>query len=107
MDFNNQDQGRLIIQRLRKNARLVIAIILGAILIFSCFFVVETEEVGVIVRFGKYVRTEQPGLHMKIPFMEKVMKVPVERQQKEEFGFRTTNPGVQTEYQSRVIMMNR
>ena len=64
----------------------------------SSFFVVETEEVGVITRFGKYSRTLEPGLHMKIPFAEQVDKVPVERQQKQEFGFRTTSADVQSEY---------
>jgi len=61
-------------------------------------FQVGTEEVGVITRFGKYVRTVNPGLNLKMPFAEDVFKVPVERQQKLEFGFRTLAAGVNSEY---------
>jgi membrane protease subunit HflK len=35
---------------------------------------------------------------MKIPFAEVVFKVPVERQQKLEFGFRTSSAGIDSEY---------
>jgi membrane protease subunit HflK len=66
--------------------------------LWSSIFQVSTEEVGVITRFGKYVRQVEPGLNLKIPFAEDVYKVPVERQQKLEFGFRTTKAGVNTEY---------
>jgi membrane protease subunit HflK len=54
--------------------------------------------VGVITRFGKYSRQVESGLNLKIPFAEDVYKVPVERQQKLEFGFRTVQAGVNTEY---------
>ena len=49
-------------------------------------------------RFGAYVRTTEPGPHLKIPFAESVTKVPVQRQLKMEFGFRTVRAGQQTEY---------
>lgn len=65
---------------------------------FSSFFQVSTEEVGVVTRFGAYMRTVDPGLNFKIPFVEKVQKVAVERQQKLEFGFRTTNADVKSTY---------
>ena len=60
------------------------------IIIFSAFFQIKPEELGVVTRYGKYSRTVEPGLNLKIPFIERVYKVPVERQQKLEFGFRTT-----------------
>ena len=62
---------------------------------------IEPEEVGVVLRFGKYVRTTEPGLHFKIPFAEDMLRVPVQRQLKQEFGFRTTDAGVRTEYADR------
>lgn len=62
------------------------------------FLQIEPEEVGVITRFGKYVRKVEPGLNLKMPFIEQVYKVPVERQQKLEFGFRTVQAGVNTQY---------
>jgi len=76
----------------------VIGIIL-IVLLYSSFFTVDPEEVGVVLRFGKYVRTENPGLNFKLPFgIETVQKVPVERQLKLEFGFRTLEPGARTRY---------
>ncbi|WP_245892094.1 FtsH protease activity modulator HflK [Polaribacter glomeratus] len=68
------------------------------VIIWSSIFQISTEEVGVITRFGKYVRQVEPGLNFKIPLAEDVYKVPVERQQKIEFGFRTDNPGIDTQY---------
>jgi len=45
------------------------------------------DEVGVIQRFGKYIRLSSPGLHTKIPFgIEKVTPIKVEKIFKEEFG---------------------
>lgn len=86
------------IKKIFSNFRLIILIVIAGILIFASFFQIDTEEAGVVTRFGKYVRTVDPGLHFKVPFVEKVYKVPVERQQKLEFGFRTESPGVNTEY---------
>jgi membrane protease subunit HflK len=68
------------------------------ILLWLSIFQVKTEEVGVITQFGKYVRQVEPGLNFKIPFVEDVYKVPVERQQKLEFGFRTDEAGIDTKY---------
>ena len=69
---------------------------------FTSVFTVEPEEVGVILRFGKYSRTVNPGLNFKLPYgIETVNKVPVERQLKLEFGFRTADPGVRTTYAKR------
>ncbi len=67
-------------------------------LLWMTFFQVRPEEVGVITRFGRYIRQEKPGLHMKIPILERLYKVAVERQQKEEFGFRTTSSGIKSQY---------
>ncbi len=73
-------------------------IIVILILPWFAFVQVEPEEIGVITRFGKYVREVEPGLNFKIPFFERIRKVPVERQQKEEFGFRTVSAGIQSTY---------
>jgi len=70
------------------------ALIIG----FSSFFQVGAEEVGAITRFGAYKRTVDPGLNFKIPFIERIQKVAVERQQKLEFGFRTTKAAVKSNY---------
>jgi membrane protease subunit HflK len=87
------------------NVKMVSWGVLGILLIiflYSSWFTVDTEEVGVVLRFGKFARTAEPGLNFKLPIgIEKVYKVPVERQLKLEFGFRTTTPGVRTEYSTR------
>ncbi|MHB8797921.1 MAG: FtsH protease activity modulator HflK [Thermoanaerobaculia bacterium] len=65
-------------------------VVLAVVVLFSAWFTIEPEEAGLVLRFGKYARTVSPGLHLKLPSpIEKVVKVPVERQLKEEFGFRT------------------
>ena len=51
---------------------------------------------------GKYERTVGPGLHLKFPFgVETVSIVPSQRQLKEEFGFRTLQAGVRSQYSGR------
>lgn len=76
-----------------------IGILLLIWLFTSGYFTVDADEVGVVQRFGKYVRTTQPGLHFKLPFeIEKVKKPKVQRIFKEEFGFRTVEPGIRTQY---------
>jgi membrane protease subunit HflK len=76
----------------------ILAGIVLIILLWMTFFQVRPEEVGVITRFGRYIRQEESGLHMKIPILERLYKVAVERQQKEEFGFRTTSTGIKSQY---------
>ncbi|HSO77882.1 MAG TPA: FtsH protease activity modulator HflK [Bacteroidales bacterium] len=80
-------------QKLAPYYRYIIAGIILIIFLWSGFFQIRPEEVGVITRFGKYNRTEESGLNIKIPILERLYKVAVERQQKEEFGFRTTSTG--------------
>jgi len=67
-------------------------ILLFALIFFgsSMFYTIAVDEVGVVQRFGKYVRITQPGLNFKLPSgIEKVTKVKVRRVYKEEFGFRS------------------
>ena len=70
-----------------------VLILIGIIVIFfasSMVYTVGVDEVGVIQRFGKYIRTTQSGLNFKLPAgVEKVTKVKVKRVYKEEFGFKS------------------
>ena len=79
---------------------------LGAVVliwgVWTSWFQVGADSVGMVMRLGEYVRDTGPGLHFKIPFgIEQVEKVPTEKQLKEEFGFRTERAGVDTEYSGR------
>lgn len=69
------------------------------IFIFSAFFTISPEEVGVILRFGKFSHIAEPGLNFKLPLgIDNLYKVSVQRQLKEEFGFRTEAAGVRSRY---------
>jgi membrane protease subunit HflK len=69
--------------------RAVLGVAALAVLL-SSWFTIAPEEAGLVLRFGRYARTVPSGLHLKLPRpIETVVKVPVERQLKEEFGFRT------------------
>jgi membrane protease subunit HflK len=77
----------------------VILAVIAFILVMTMWFTVEPEETGVVLRFGGFVRQMPSGLHPKLPWpVESVLKVPVERQLKEEFGFRTVQADIRTTY---------
>lgn len=80
----------------------VIAALLIILALQSSIYSVGPDEAGVIQRFGRHVRTSDPGLHVKLPFgVEKVSPVKIRKIFKEEFGFRTVSPSVQTRYAGR------
>lgn len=83
---------------IRNVAIVVVALIIG----LSAFYQVEPEETALVLRFGRYIRSSEPGLHLKLPFgIESVEKVQVQRQKKEEFGFRTVKAGGRSQYATR------
>jgi len=83
-------------------AALAVMVILALAFARQSFYTVSPEEQGVVLRFGKFVRTAEPGLHGKIPFgVERVYKVPVQRQLKQEFGFRTVQADVKSQYRKK------
>ena len=93
------DVSRVRMPRLPRGATTAgAALIVAAVVAFGALYQVQPEEVGVVLRFGRYVRATDPGLRAKIPFAETVLKVPVQRQLKQEFGFRTLEAGIRTEY---------
>jgi len=77
----------------------IIAILVAVYFATTMFYTVGVDEVGVVQRFGEYVRTTQPGLNFKLPRgIETVTKVKVRFVYKEEFGLRTLQAGVKTRY---------
>ena len=109
MDFNTPDellggnkQKRQQVPDYRKYIFPAIAGVLALIFVFSGVYSVGPDEVGVVRRFGKYVRTTQPGLHIKFPMgIEKVNNIKVKYVFKEEFGFKTLKPGIKSQYSTR------
>jgi len=71
--------------------------ILGLVLlvgVMTSYAQVEPDEVGVILRLGRFIGTVEPGPHFRMPFgVDRIVKVPVQRQLKAEFGFRTERAG--------------
>lgn len=83
----------------RGGALLILGVAAALFLIVTGYYQVEPDEVAVVQRFGKFVRTTGPGPHFKVPFgVERITKVPVQRQLKMEFGFRTARAAAQTSY---------
>ena len=81
-------------------------LLLGGVLLIvslgkSAIYTVQPEGKTVVKRFGKVVSIKEPGLHFKIPFMDKQYFVPTERVLKEEFGFRTQKAGQRTKYETK------
>jgi membrane protease subunit HflK len=69
--------------------------------LFTGFYQVAADEVAVIQRFGRYVRTAGPGPHFRLPFgIERLTRVPDKRQLKMEFGFETISAGTQSEFRT-------
>lgn len=95
---NNDSTSPDLEQYVKKHYKSIILIIAIIIIGASSFFQIGAEEVGVVTRFGAHQRTVGSGLKAKIPFLEKVYKVPVERQKKQEFGFRTKKANIRTNY---------
>ncbi len=81
------------------NVIILLVVIIGAL---TAIKTVGPEEEGVVLFFGKYNRTVQPGLNFIAPFgLEKMYKIPVQRQLKQEFGFRTDVAGTRSTYSRR------
>src|ERR1700704_99083 len=74
----------------------VLAVVAGLIVLWTSYYTVAAESEGVVLRFGKFLKTVEPGLHFKLPLgIDEVAIVPTRRQLKLEFGFVTsgfTNP---------------
>ena len=86
-------------QWIRKNIPKTIIIIVVVIGLLTATKTIGPEEEGVVLFFGKYNRTVSPGLSFIAPFgLEKMYKIPVQRQLKQEFGFRTEKADTRTTY---------
>jgi membrane protease subunit HflK len=82
--------------------RIGVVVLILLITAVSSVYTVEPEEIAVVLRLGKFVRTSDPGLHVRLPFgIERVSKVPIQRQLKEEFGFITVSAGVRSQFSAR------
>src|SRR6476660_5125594 len=70
----------------------LIAVGIAAIVAFFAFtFKVSPDELGVVMRFGKPIRSEPPGLHFRLPYPIEEVRLPkVTRQNIIEVGMRSS-----------------
>ncbi|MFQ5718827.1 MAG: FtsH protease activity modulator HflK [Acidobacteriota bacterium] len=98
IDFSRIRLPRLTGMGAGRIGRLVLVAVV-VLLALTSWFQVGPESVGIVLQLGAYNREVGPGLHFRIPLgVERVYIVEVQRQLKEEFGFRTLKAGVNTRY---------
>jgi hypothetical protein len=77
----------------------VALVVVAAVGSVTSVYSVPADSAGVVKRFGRYNRTTEPGIHLKMPYwIDTAIAVPVKKVQKEEFGFRTLQAGVDSRY---------
>ena len=71
-------------------------LILAALIVWvlSGIYIVQPDESGVVLRFGRYVRTEVPGPHIHLPYpIEQVYKTKVSQVRQTAVGYRAQSVG--------------
>ena len=73
---------------------ILIGLIAVAVWLGSGFYTVQPEQLGVVLRFGQYVRDATPGLNYHLPTpIERVLTPDVTRENRVEIGFRSGSEG--------------
>ncbi len=78
--------------------RIALVLVVATVIALATMYTVKADEVAVVTTFGRYRKTQQSGLHFRIPLVDTVYKLQTKRQLKKEFGFRTDREDVQSEY---------
>ena len=69
---------------------LAAVIVVALIVLWTSYYTVPAESEAVVLRFGKFLKIAEPGLHFKIPLgIDEYTLVQTRRQLKLEFGFYT------------------
>ena len=94
MPPNNQPPAVVTLNLPRPPLRLiglVAVLVLALILVWTSYYTVPAESEAVVLRFGKFLKIVEPGLHFKIPLgIDEYTEVQTRRQLKIEFGFFTS-----------------
>ena len=72
-----------------KRLSVIITSVFVVLAILSSIYTIDPGEVGVVQRFGKLSSFSDPGLHFKVPFVDGLTKVNVEKVRRVEIGFRS------------------
>ena len=71
----------------------VILLVVAALYAWQGFYKVEPDEQAIVLRLGRYARTEGPGYYLYAPGLEELLKQRVTTTVREEFGYRTPPGG--------------
>ncbi|MAL78144.1 MAG: FtsH protease activity modulator HflK [Sneathiella sp.] len=85
---------------------MILLLVLLVAWLISGFYKVETTQQGVVLRFGKWVNTTQPGLNYHLPYpIETVLTPEVTKVNSLEVGFRPTRGGGSTAVEAESLML--
>ncbi len=71
---------------------LAAAAVLAVVVFYGFFFTVKPNQLGVVLRFGEFVRQEPPGLHFRLPYpIEEVLLPDVTGRRQIRIGFDTSS----------------
>ncbi len=96
-DMNSTDKNNL------KKLFIIVPIFFGILAVLSSIYTIQPGEIGVIQRFGKFSSYTNPGLNLKIPFVDRLIKVNVEKVRRIEIGFRSERARVNVLQESLMI----
>lgn len=69
----------------------LIGIFITLVSLFFGFVSIPANSVGLRMRFGAYLKTENPGLAYALPYVDEIQIIPTQRLLKLEFGFASRN----------------
>jgi modulator of FtsH protease HflK len=89
------------VRRLPNAVGWIVIVLIVAIYLATGIYTIGPSEEGLVKRFGRYVRTVDPGLHYHLPApFESVVTVNVLEVRNAEIGFRTISPAPNPRYQT-------
>jgi regulator of protease activity HflC (stomatin/prohibitin superfamily) len=56
---------------------LIIGLVVLAFILFNCFFTIDAGRRGVVLRFGAIQEVKKEGIHFKIPFVDRLVRMDV------------------------------
>lgn len=90
-------------------SRAGIGLVIGAIVVvwfLSGFYIVDEGNRGVVLRFGHYIDTAQPGPHWRPTFIDNVIMVEQDRNRTATIGYRKTG-GRESQVKEEALMLTK
>lgn len=107
MRINLSSLRYLNVALLRRYLYIILGFFVMAIL-FSNVYTLKTGEEAVIIQLGRYYKTvNEPGLHFKIPFIQKRIIANTNEIHRLEFGFRTNEKNEYETVESELMLLTK